>query len=139
MKKKRVLFICTHNAARSQMAEGYLRAKYGDRFEAFSAGIHASRVSQYAAAVMKEIGVDISGHRSKTIAEFAGQEMDIVVTVCDDAKEACPTFRSAKRVIHAGFPNPRGYAGDIESILRGYRELRDAITRWIDTDLVPRA
>jgi len=139
MGKIRVLFICTHNAARSQMAEGYLRAKYGDRFEAFSAGTHSSRVSGYAAEVMDEIGIDISGHRSKTLDEFAGQDMDIVVTVCDAARDECPILPGAKETIHAGFPNPRGYSGEREQILCGFREVRNAITTWIDANLAPRS
>lgn len=136
--KKRVLFICTHNAARSQMAEGYLRAKYGDRFEAFSAGTYSSRVSGYATEVMGEIGIDISGHRSKTLAEFAGQEMDIVVTVCDAARDACPFFPGAKKVIHAGFQNPGDFYGDREEVLQGFRMVRNAITRWIDENIAAR-
>ncbi|MEN6609262.1 MAG: arsenate reductase ArsC [Methanoregulaceae archaeon] len=137
--KKRVLFICTHNAARSQMAEGYLRARYGGRFEAFSAGTYASRVSRYATEVMEEIGIDISGHRSKTLAEFAGQEMDLVVTVCDAARDACPFFPGAKKVIHAGFPNPGDFYGDREEVLRGFRMIRNAITQWIDENIAARA
>src|SRR5438876_123050 len=90
--KKRVLILCTGNSARSQMAEGLLRHEGGDRFEVFSAGTKPSRVRPEAIAVMQEIGIDISGHRSKSVDEFAGQDLDYVITVCDNAKETCPVF-----------------------------------------------
>lgn len=128
----RVLFICTHNAARSQMAEGYLRARYGDRFEAFSAGTEVNGVSTNAIRIMQEIGVDISRHRSKHIREFDGREMDVVVTVCDSANAACPFFPWAQETVHQGFPDPGALEGSEAEILAGFREIRDAITRWID-------
>jgi arsenate reductase len=130
--KQKVLFICTHNAARSQIAEGYLRAKYGDRYEAFSAGTEVSTVSRYAIRVMQEIGIDISGHRSKDLGEYDGIEMDAVVTVCDSAKGACPFFPWAKKTVHMSFPNPKDFSGSEEEILAGFRRVRDAITQWID-------
>jgi arsenate reductase len=103
--KTRVLFICTANAARSQMAEGYLRAKYGDRYEAFSAGIHpAGRVTPRAITVMQEIGIDISGHRSKPLSTFDGVPFDLAVTLCDNVHAVCPVVPSAKKTIHHGFP-----------------------------------
>jgi arsenate reductase (thioredoxin) len=132
MKRKRILFICTHNAARSQMAEGYLRARYGDGFESFSAGTEASTVSPYAVRVMQEIGVDITGQRSKNLKEFAGVEMDVAVMVCDSAKAACPFFPWARESHHVSFPNPKGFSGSEEEILSGFREVRDEITGWID-------
>lgn len=130
--RTRVLFICTHNAARSQMAEGYLRARYGDRFEAFSAGTEVNGVSTDAIRVMQEIGVDISRHRSKSLREFDGREMDVVVTVCDSAKGACPFFPWAQETIHQEFSDPGALEGSNEEILAGFREIRDAITWWID-------
>ena len=132
MTRNRVLFICTHNAARSQMAEGYLRARYGERFEAFSAGTEVSAVSPYAISVMREIGVDISGHRSKLLKEFSGVEMDVAVVVCDAAKSACPFFPWAKETIHATLRNPREFSGTDDQIRAGFREIRDEITVWID-------
>ncbi|HNI41470.1 MAG TPA: arsenate reductase ArsC [Methanoregulaceae archaeon] len=132
MTRNRVLFICTHNAARSQMAEGYLRARYGERFEAFSAGTEVSAVSPYAISVMREIGVDISGHRSKLLKEFSGVEMDVAVVVCDAAKSACPFIPWAKETIHATFRNPREFSGTDDQIRAGFREIRDEITVWID-------
>ncbi len=132
MTRKRVLFICSHNAARSQMAEGYLRASHGDRFEAFSAGTKASTLSPYAIQVMQEIGVDISRHRSKSLHEFASREMDVAIIVCDAAKSACPFFPWAKVTLHAIFRNPKEFAGTDDEIINGFREIRDEITGWID-------
>jgi arsenate reductase len=132
MMKKRILFICTHNSARSQMAEGYLRERYGNRFEAFSAGTEATQVHPIAIAVMREIGVDISGQRSKPLSEFEGREMDLVVTVCDSARAACPFFPWAKEIMHKEFPDPAGEKGTEERISVVFRNVRDQITGWID-------
>jgi arsenate reductase (thioredoxin) len=134
MEKRRVLFICTHNAARSQMAEGYLRARYGDRYEVFSAGTEPLPVSPYAVRVMAEIGVDISGHESKSLGQFIGEEMDIAVTVCDSAQKTCPAFPWAKRTIHHGFPDPGTLRGSEGEILAGFRAIRNDLTEWIDTE-----
>ena len=130
--KKKILFICTHNAIRSQMAEGYMRAKYGDRYEVFSGGIEKGQVHPKAIVVMKEIGIDISGHRSKLIDEFYGTDIDIVVTVCDSAKATCPFFPGAKEEIHQGFSDPAAFTGSDEEIWARFRRVRDEITRWID-------
>jgi len=130
--KKKVLFICTHNAARSQMAEGYMRAKYGDRYEAFSGGTEITRVHPMAIAVMKEIGIDISGHRSKLTDEFYGKGIDTVVTVCDAANKVCPFFPGAKEEIHESFPDPSGLTGSEDEVRAGFRRVRDEIIRWID-------
>jgi arsenate reductase (thioredoxin) len=130
--KINVLFICTHNAARSQMAEGYLRAKYGDQYDAFSAGTEVSTVSLFAVRAMLEIGIDISHQRSKSLDEFDGKKMDIVVTVCDNAKAACPFFPGAKKTMHMSFPDPKGFTGSDEEVLAGFQKVRDEIIRWID-------
>jgi len=130
--KEKVLFICTHNSARSRMAEGYMNAKYGDRFEAFSAGTEATRVHPMATEVMKEIGIDISSHRSKLLDEFFGEGIETVVTVCDSAQGACPFFPGAKKVIHQSFPDPSGFKGSDEEVRAGFRRVRDGIIRWID-------
>jgi arsenate reductase len=130
--KKKVLFICTHNAARSQMAEGYMNAKYGDRYEVFSAGTEVTRVHPMAIEVMKEIGIDISGHRSKLIDELFGKRIETVVTVCDSAQKACPFFPGAKNVIHQSFPDPSGFQGSDEEVRAGFRKVRDEIIRRID-------
>lgn len=130
--KTRVLFICTANAARSQMAEGLLRAKYGDQYVVFSAGTRQSRVSTRAIAVMQEIGIDISHHRSKTLAEFSGASFDVAVTLCDNAHTVCPIVPGAKKTIHHGFADPHLTPGPEEEVLNGYRNVRDDITVWID-------
>ena len=134
MEKKRVLFICTANAARSQMAEGLLRVKYGDRYEAFSAGTRQSKVSTLAIEVMQEIGIDISHHRSKTLAEFKGVTMDLAVTLCDNAHVFCPIVPGAKKTIHQGFADPHLTPGTEEEVLEGYRKVRNEIAAWIDRE-----
>ena len=135
MKAKRVLILCTGNSARSQMAEGILRQDGGDRFEVHSAGVKPSAVRPEAIQVMREIGIDISGHRSKSMDEFAGQEFDYVITVCDNAKESCPIFTNAsgKAVrIHQSFedPPPPG-AADNATTLAIFRRVRDEIREWM--------
>ncbi len=130
--KTKVLFICSHNAARSQMAEGYLRAKYGNRFDAFSAGTKVSEVSIYAIQVMKEIGIDISQQQSKSLNEFIDEKMDIVVTVCDNAKATCPFFPGSNKNIHMNFTDPKEFTGSEEVVLNSFRTVRDEIFRWID-------
>ena len=135
--KIRVIFVCTANAARSQMAEGLLRAKYGDRYEVFSAGTRQSKVSTRAIAVMQEIGIDISHHRSKTIDEFRGSSFDLAVTLCDNANAICPIVSGAKKTIHHGFTDPHLVPGTDETILDGYRRVRDEIASWIDEEFGP--
>jgi len=137
IKKPGILFICTHNSARSQMAEGYMNAKYGDRFETFSGGTEIARVNTMAIAVMKEIGIDISGHRSKLIDEHFGKGIETVIMVCDGAQGACPFFPGAKTVIHVDFPDPSSCKGTPDVCLLQFREVRDAIILWIDAILVP--
>jgi arsenate reductase (thioredoxin) len=132
-KKPWILFICTANAARSQMAEGLLRAKYGDRYEVFSAGTRQSKVSTRAIAVMQEIGIDISTHRSKTLAEYEGGSFDLAVTLCDKAHAICPVVPGAKKTIHHGFDDPHLTPGTEEEVLDGYRKVRNEIAAWIDT------
>jgi len=135
MNKNRVLFLCTHNSIRSQMAEGLLNTIYGTRFEGFSAGTQPTEVSPYAVEVMKEIGIDITSHQSKSINAFHGKEFDLVVTVCDSAQETCP-FYPGKKVIHKSFQDPLIENKSIEDILDTFRKLRDEIKIWIETDLV---
>lgn len=132
-KKKKVLFLCTHNSARSQMAEGLLKNLYGDRFEVFSAGTEPSRVNPYAIRVMDELGIDISEHKSKSLNCFEGTQMDYVVTVCDNAKESCPTYPGV-HVIHKGFKDPSQFRGKDEEILEGFRKIRDEIKAWIGNE-----
>ncbi|HEY8134798.1 MAG TPA: arsenate reductase ArsC [Candidatus Limnocylindrales bacterium] len=129
---QRVLFLCVHNSARSQMAEGLLRARAGDRFEAFSAGNEATEVRPLAIAAMAEIGIDISGQRSKTTADLGGQRFDYVITVCDDAKEACPYYANAAHQIHWGFDDPSAATGSDDERLAVFRRVRDEIAARID-------
>jgi arsenate reductase len=133
MAKIRVLFLCTQNAGRSQMAEGYLRARYGDRYEAFSAGTNPTAVSRKAIAVMKEIGVDISGQRSKSLSDLAGEYMDLAVALCSNASSLCPFYPFADKTIHQNFPDPGALSGSEEEVMQGIREIRDQIVSWIDT------
>ena len=136
-RKLRVLFICTHNSARSQMAEGYLRAKYGDLFDVGSAGTELRRVNPVAVFVMEEMGIDISGHRSKLIDEFFDTGTDIVVTVCDSAQQSCPFFPGAETTIHAAFPDPSACTGTPDECLAQFRHVRNDIIAWIDSIFVP--
>ncbi len=137
MKKRRVLFLCSHNSARSQMAEGLLRSLYGDRYDAFSAGTQATFVQPLAIQALKEIGVDISHHRSKSLQEFVGKPFYVVVTVCDSAKEACPFFPGAKKQLHQDFPDPTDVRGTPEERLNAFREARDQLKKWIARTFAP--
>ena len=132
--RSRVLFLCTHNSARSQMAEGLLRHLAGARFEAFSAGTEATRVRPEAVETMREIGVDISGQESETLGRYLDEPFDYVVTVCDDASEACPTFPGAKWRLHWSLSDPSGVEG--RERLPAFREARDGIRARIETELL---
>jgi len=129
-KKKTVLFLCTHNSARSQMAEALVNALYGSHYKAFSAGILPTHVNPYAIEVMKELGVDLSTHRSKHVDEYKNDSFDFVVTVCDHAKEHCPFF-PGKKIVHKGFTDPAAVDGSIEEILDSFTQVRDEIKHWI--------
>jgi arsenate reductase len=130
--KRTILFVCIGNASRSQMAEGYVNARLSDRYQASSGGLNPERVSRKATAVMKEIGIDISGHRSKSVQEFYGKEFDYVVTLCDEAEDECPHFLRGKDYIHRGFKDPCKARGTEEELLLLYRKTRDAIIDWIE-------
>jgi arsenate reductase len=136
MARQRVLFLCTHNSARSQMAEGWLRHLAGDRFEVESAGTEATRVRPLALRAMAEVGVDLSAHTSKTLERFVQQPWDDVITVCDDANEACPFFPGGKRRLHWSFPDPSRATGTEDEQLATYRTVRDAIRERIERELV---
>lgn len=125
--RQRVIFVCTHNSARSQMAEGMLRAWGGDRFEAFSAGTEATRVRPEAIAVMGEIGIDISGHESKTLEPFMGEAFSWLITVCDDAREACPVVPGVAQQAHWSIEDPSGVDGAEATRLAAFREARDIL------------
>lgn len=139
--KKKVLFLCFHNSARSQMAEGLLKAMHGDRYEVFSAGIKATSVDPRAVFVMSEIGIDISGQRSKAMNEYRGILFDLAVTVCDKAKEMCPicgvsvkapaSAPAAKETVHKNFKDPAAAEGSEEDQINAFRQARDEIKNWI--------
>jgi arsenate reductase len=129
--KQRVLFLCTGNSARSQMAEGLLRHDAGDRFEVSSAGTHPSHVRSEAIAVMQEIGIDISGHRSKSVDEFASRGFDHVLTVCDHAKESCPIYPGHGNRLHHNFEDPAAVEGPDEVRLAAFRRVRDQIRQYL--------
>src|SRR5258708_3864395 len=130
--KKRVLILCTGNSARSQMAEGILRHDGGDRFEVYSAGTKPGQVRPEAIEAMKEIGIDISGHRSKSLDEYLGEKFDYIITVCDNAAENCPVFSGKAERIHQSFedPPPPG-AGDDAYRISIFTRVRDEIRDWM--------
>ena len=136
--KTRVLFLCTHNSARSQMAEGMLRDLAGVRFEAFSAGTEATHVRPLAIRAMEEIGVDIASRESKTLDRYLGEPFDYVITVCDDANEACPFFPGARERLHWSFEDPSKAKGSEEERLAVFRRVRDGLLEQIERELANR-
>jgi arsenate reductase len=132
MNKKRVLFLCTANSCRSQMAEGFVNHSFGETWEAHSAGIHpAGSVHPLAVQAMAELGIDISGQRSKPVDEFRDAEFDLVVTVCDDAAENCPVWIGKGRAVHLSFPDPARATGTQAEQLGAFRRVRDDIRRQV--------
>ena len=131
--KKRVLFLCTHNSARSQMAEGLLRHMAGDRFEVFIAGTEQTRVHPLAIEAMHEVGLDITAHTSKTLDTLAGQQFDYASTVCDRANESCPIFPGATQRIHWSFDDPSAATGSDEERLSAFRRIRDEVAARLRT------
>ena len=131
--KKRVLILCTGNSARSQMAEGLLQHAAGERFEVQSAGTRPGSVRSEAIDVMKELGIDISGHRSKHVNEFEGQSFDYVLTVCDNARESCPLFPGETKRLHKDFEDPAALQGTEEERLALFRRVRDGIRDYLRT------
>ena len=127
-----VLFVCTHNSARSQMAEGLLRHMYGDSYQASSGGTSPTRVQPHALKVMEEIGIDISGQCAKDIRSFDGKSFDYVVTLCDRARGSCPFFAGAREYVHKGFEDPAAAVGSEEKSLAAFRRVRDQIREWIE-------
>ena len=129
--KKRVLILCTGNSARSQMAEGLLRHDAGDRFDVFSAGTRPGKVRPEAISVMRELGIDITGHRSKSVDEFVGRSFDYVLTVCDNAKESCPIFPGQAARIHRSFDDPAELQGTEDERLALFRRVRDELRTYL--------
>lgn len=134
MSKPRVLILCTANSARSQMAEGLLRHDHGDRFLVESAGAKATLVRPEAITVMRELGIDLSSHRSKTVDEFAHDHFDYVLTVCDNAKESCPIFPGHANRLHHNFPDPAAVTGSEADRLAAFRDVRDQIRTYLFGD-----
>lgn len=132
-KKLKILFLCTGNSARSQMAEGWTRHLKGDAIESYSAGIEAHGLNPYAVAAMEEAGVDISGQRSKLVTELLDVKFDYVVTVCGHAKENCPVFPGKARVVHVGFDDPAKAEGSEDEIMAVFRRVRDEIKSFVET------
>jgi len=134
---KRVLFVCTHNSARSQMAEGLLRDRYGDRYEVHSAGTNPGGVNSFALEVMREIGIDISDHTSESIDTYTDTPHDVVVTVCDDAAANCPYIPAREQNLHYGFDDPSAVTGTDDEKRAAFRRVRDELADWIDATFGP--
>ena len=136
MTPRRVLVLCTHNSARSQMAEGILRALASDRFEVASAGTEATRVHPLAIRAMDEVGIDLRGHSSKTVDRLLAEPWDYVITVCDGANERCPVFPGRTTRLHWSFEDPSAATGSEDERLAVFRRVRDAIAarlrEWVD-------
>ena len=136
MRKLKILFLCTGNSCRSQMAEGWTRALKGDEIEAYSAGIETHGLNPNAVKVMAEAGIDISGHTSKNVETLSDVPFDYVVTVCGHANENCPYFPGPAKVVHVGFDDPPELARQVqgaEAKLAFYRRVRDEIRRYVET------
>jgi len=139
MKNTRILVLCTGNSARSQMGEGLFRVEGGAGYEVSSAGTRPSSVRPEAIAVMREIGIDISAHRSKSVDEFAGQSFDFLVTVCDSARDTCPVFPGAVARLHWSLEDPAAVAGTAEERLAAFRRIRDQLRERVRTFVRERA
>ena len=135
--RRSVLFVCTHNSARSQLAEGLLRDRHGDRYEAFSAGTVARGVHPLAAEALREAGIDPGGQTSKTIDDLGDRAFDVVVTVCDNAREACPYVPARERNVHRVFRDPSAVEGTDDDRRAAFRSVRDEIAAWIDVEFGP--
>jgi arsenate reductase len=129
--KLKVLFICTHNSARSQMAEAFLDVFYPELYEVNSAGTEPGKINRYVVKVMAELGFDLSNNKAKSVTDFLDQDIDYVITVCNKAKETCPFFPGAKKYIHHSFSDPSGFTGSEKEILDQMRRVRDEIKNWV--------
>jgi arsenate reductase len=135
--KKKILFLCTHNAARSQMAEGVVNARYGDRYEAHSAGNKPTEVHPCTVSVMAEVGIDISAYRAKALDEFDDESFDYVVTMCADAQENCPIFPGGAAYLHHPFAVPVSVTGSDRDECASFKHVRDQIREWIEATFIP--
>lgn len=132
--RKSVLFLCTHNAVRSQMAEAFLNHLHGDRYSAFSAGSDPTQIDPLVVTVMKEIGMDVSANQSKSLNIFQNMHFDCVITVCDQAQESCPYFPQGDIRIHKSFSDPSKFQGNAEVVIHKYRRVRDEIKAWVEIE-----
>lgn len=130
MKAKNILVLCTGNSCRSQIAEGYLRYYAGDKARVYSAGVETHGVNPKAVAVMKEDGIDLSGHTSNHVDEYRNVPFDCIITVCDSAKERCPVFPSTAKQFHHNFPDPAKVQGTPEQVMEAFRQVRDQIKNF---------
>ncbi len=129
--KKKIIFLCTQNSVRSQMAEGLMRTLFGDEYEVFSAGTNPYRVNPYAIKAMEMEGIDISDHHSKSVDDYLGMELDCIVTVCDNARENCPFIPGGKKYLHYNFADPAVIKGSDEKVLAGFNKVRNEIKAWL--------
>ncbi len=134
--KKDILFLCTGNSCRSQMAEGYAKLYLGNKFNVYSAGIEKHGLNRYTVQVMEEDGVDMSRHYSKTVSELGNIDFDVVVTVCGDANERCPAYLKKTKLIHKGFKDPSKAKGSELEIIRFFRKIRNEIKEFIKDELI---
>lgn len=132
MLRKKVLFLCTHNSARSQMAQGILNKKYGNKYKAYSAGTEPTEVNPYAIKAMEELDIDISKHKSKSVRNYLDQEFDYIVTVCDQAQESCPFFPGGGKNVNKNFEDPAAFQGPEEEKIEKFRQVRDQIKTWVE-------
>ena len=138
VEKKVVLFVCTHNSARSQLAEAILRQKYHDYYQVFSAGTQPTGINPYILPILIDMGIDTSKLESKHVNTFLGREIDFVVTVCDSAQETCPFFPNAKQYLHKSFDDPNSFTGTAENILKEVYRVKKEITDWIEEEFAPK-
>jgi arsenate reductase len=129
--RKKILFVCTHNSARSQLAEGLVNSLCSYKYQAFSAGSAPTKVNTFAIDALREIGIDITDHYSKSINEFEDQYFDYVITVCNNAKDNCPFFPRANEYVHKSFQDPSSVDGTFQDKLNAFRKSRDEIKQWI--------
>ena len=138
LRKKTILFVCTHNSARSQLAEAILRQKFGENYQVYSAGTEPTTINPYILQTLAEMGIDTSELTSKHVNTFLGKEIDLVVTVCDSAQKTCPFFPNAKQYLHKSFDDPNSFTGTAESILKDINRVKNEITAWIEEEFAPK-
>ena len=135
--RKSVLFVCTHNSARSQLAEALLRGIFGDFYQVFSAGTSPTSLNIFVKSILAEMGYDWSKYKSKHVDNFLDQDINIIATVCDSAKEVCPFFPGAKKYLHKSFRDPNTFTGTNDEILESVRRIKDEISDWIKQEFDP--